>query len=165
MVTVCVPRYVPAAGLNVGVAVACWLPPLLRYVHVSIFWLAGSAACAAGESHVSGVASEHLRNVDRPALAEGRASNAIGDGHRQRGAVVRHVHGECVAVVKVDARAGQIHERRVGRGAILVNAGGIVAFSIVVIQIEFYGHAFRHAGVTEASASRTEDVAGRYSGW
>ncbi len=36
--TVCVPRYVPAARLRVGVATAC-TGPLPANVHDSIFWL------------------------------------------------------------------------------------------------------------------------------
>ena len=103
-------------------------------------------------------------NVDGPRRGEGlRGVDRVGDGERERGAIVGHVRLDDVAAVQVDV-AGDVVAGVVGEAPLRVEAGRVGAFAGVAVEIEFDGDALadacRAAGrvraVAESAAAGTE---------
>ena len=112
-----------------------------------------------GKPGVRGVGFHRRRYVDRECSRIGiRRHHRVRNRHRQVGPVIHHVHLEDIAAMQIGyahrercrTRTGrrrratppsQIGRRNVGRIAPGVQPRGVVAFPIVVEQIEFHRHA------------------------
>ena len=92
-------------------------------------------------------------------VREDGAGDAVSEGHGERGAVVDHVNGESVAAVKIDLGAGQVGGRNRRRSTIGVDAGGVSAFTVVVVEVELdrdaLGDAASAGGSVRAVAEAT----------
>src|SRR5580704_4737807 len=117
--------------------------------------LRGSSATGAGsEADVGSVASDGGRDVDGPRSGECfRGSGRVSYGQGQCRTVVGYLRLHDVATGQSDA-ATHSSSWDSRNGTVDVKASGIVAFSGVVMDIEFNGNARGHTSVTEtASAS------------
>ncbi len=100
--------------------------------------------CSSSKPHVCGVPGHSSRNIHRPRSCERFTGiRGIGDGQRERRAVVTDVHGKNILALKIDA-ASQSDRRRHRRRAVEIKARGVVALARIAKQVEFDRHAFRY---------------------
>ena len=105
----------------------------------------GQSAGGAGEPSERRGAAHGAGDIHRVRLRRRDVRGGVGDGDLQGRAVVGHEYVEYVAAVQVDARIAQVDGAHVGRGrAVEEKARRIGALALVVVKIEFHGHALRN---------------------
>src|SRR5271169_2032641 len=95
-------------------------------------------------------------------MSEGGVSDGVGNGHGQVRAVIGHMYRHGVAAVQIDAGRSQVDRRRRRCLAGSVNSGRVVAFSVVVVEVEFNRDAIRNSLPAQP---RSHSPEGRNASW
>src|SRR5579859_2757503 len=161
--TDCVVVYVPPTGEKVGGAV-CAVVPEAEYVQEMTSAMTANPP-EPPVKHITIARAERGGNIDGPTCGEAGGGDGVGDGHGERGAVVDHVDVECIGGMEIDG-GRQRDGGGGGRSAVQIEAGGIDAFAVVAVEVEFDTDALEDTGwigfgrivgaVTEAAADGTE---------